>query len=267
MRNHSKLPSIIALASEYILTHPDVLVGQINDNEHRYWLKRRPFSKKTIWHALQGIVSQALRLPSLYPTVTAGGASSLHYEAERLRQFAEKNIPVPWVVSITDTVLITEDVGCQLNQHLQTVQDSKQIHLILKQAAQSIQKMHQAGLCHGRPSLNDMTIKHGLISFIDLEENPLVVMSLAQAQARDIWLFLNSATRYCPNNDPQLLSDLFETYKQHASEETLHALKQMVNQLKPLRIVLEHTLTKLIGRDARRAIQANKSLENALKMI
>ncbi|WP_026069233.1 hypothetical protein [Legionella tunisiensis] len=99
---------------------------------------------------------------------------------------------------------------------------------------------------------------------IDLEENPLAVMSLAQAQARDIWLFFCSVARHC-KKDYSVLEHLFQIYANNASPDTMAALKQMVFVLKPVRIISEYLLTAVKSRDLRNAVQANKALEKCLK--
>lgn len=257
---------IVQQARQYVIDQPDSFIGQLNYKGHLIWLKRRPFSKKTGWHTVQQFFSRLIALPTLYPTVTSGGPKSLLQEAERLHSFAEKNIAAPQVIVVTEEFLITEDVGNQLHHYLDNLTDRQEINRLLHVAVQAINEMHQAGLYHARPSLRDMTVKEGVVSFIDLEENPLEVMSLSQAQARDIWLFLNSAARHC-HGDINVLISLITTYQQGISQETLRALNTMVKQLKPLRMFAECLPKKLLGRDGRHAIIANKAFEKCLALV
>lgn len=255
--------SLIEYAQNHIEKHPHILIQKLEWEGETVWLKRRPFSKKTHWHRAQGFLAQWVKLPTFAPTATAGGPESLFHEANRFQQFRENNIPVPKVMAVNSCFLITEDVGIQLQHHLQTLTPFNESKQLLNKAVLTIQKMHQANLCHGRPSLRDMTFKNEAISFIDLEENPLLVMSLPQAQARDIWLFLNSAARFC-KNDPMLLMDLFSTYQSNICDVTLHELKKMVRQLKPIRRLLDGPLVTKLGRDVQCAVSANKALEHFL---
>lgn len=256
--------SLIQQAENFILSHPQKLIGKFEWEGRLVWIKRRPFSKKNRWHQLQGILARLVLLPTLAPTVTAGGSESLRFEAERLQSFALKNIPVPNVLAVTETFMLTEDVGLQLQEHLYKLSNPKEVHHLLSNAIATVCQMHQAGLCHARPSLRDMTIKNGLISVIDLEEDPLQVMRLPQAQARDVWLFLNSAARFCDDNDLTLLIDLFHTYETTISQDTLQELKKIVKRLKPIRRLLDTSLKSKLGRDVCCAIKANKALESCL---
>lgn len=255
--------SLIQHAEDFILKNPNKLIGQFEWGGQLIWIKRRPFSKKRHWHKLQGVLAKITRLPTFAPTASAGGPESLNYESIRLQNFSLKNIPVPKVLATTEHFILTEDVGFQLQDYLHKLSDEHKIHLLLTQAMLTISQMHQAGLCHARPSLRDMTFKNGVIYLIDLEEDPLHVMQLSQAQARDTWLFLNSAARFC-KDDVSLLKDLFHTYKTGISQDTLQELTRMVKQLKPIRRLLDTPLQFKLGRDVRCAIKANKALEDCL---
>lgn len=250
----------LSLAREYIAKNPNALLGQLTYQGKLIWLKRRPHSKKTNLHRLQGLIARGCALPIFMPTVSSGGAESLHNEAKRLQTFAEKNQPVPALIAVTDDFILTEDVGIQLHRHLASLDCPRLRSAVLKQAMACLKHLHQAGLCHGRPSLGDITWKDDALFFIDFEENPLDNMSLAEAQARDCWLFLNSAARY-DNDELLLLSELFKRYQQGISEETLEALQKMVKKLKPLRVAAQSIFKPLLGRDGKTAIRANRCLE------
>lgn len=258
--NHQNTLEIVRFVREHGLLNPERLIVRIEYNQQLFWMKRRPLSKKKAWHYVQGIVSQWVAVPFFYPTVSLGGPESLLYEAEQLRLFSERNIPVPRVIAVTDEFLITEDGGVQLHRHLKKLTDQAEIKCLLDRAVGLVSQTHQAGLCHGRPSLSDMILHNDVISMIDLEENPLQVMSLVEAQARDIWLFLLGVARYSPKNG-SLLTHLFQTYQQGISSDINHALQRMVKKLRPVRIIVESLLKPLLGRDVLGAIMVNKMME------
>jgi tRNA A-37 threonylcarbamoyl transferase component Bud32 len=249
---------LLDVAKQHFIENANLQIHSINYQGECVWIKRRPFSKKAIWHKLQKVATYFL--PAIFaPTVSEGGAESLKQEAARIRLLASHDIAVPRVLVETEEFFITSDVGKQLHHYLHQLSDPEQKQHLLQQAVQALNRLHQANLCHGRPSLRDMTVKENTIFFIDLEENPLAVMSLAQAQARDCWLFFNSVANHC--TDITLLTNLFHVYQQGIATETMLALKKMVFTLKPARIFLEFFFGKVIGRDGRCAIKANKALE------
>lgn len=249
---------IILLASEKLKENPHHTVYWIEHQTRRLWVKRRPLSKKKGWHTIQKGISQCLWWPILRPTVCLGGAKSLHEEAQRLALFKQKAIAVPEVIAVTDEFLITDDVGQTLHEYLVDC-DNKQSILI--EATKALGILHQQGLCHGRPSSRDIMVKNQGIFFIDLEEDPVRVMSLAEGQARDVWLFFNNMARYCEHTE---LLELYEVYEEKIHPETFQVLKQLIKLLKPLRKLAEYLPKPWVGRDVRSAIKANKLFEQII---
>ncbi len=250
--------SLIAVADNLLKDNTERYSFQFSYQGQQYWLKRRPLNKKKIWHSLQTFAAKVLGSAVLTATVVDKN-NSLKEEAKRLHYFTQQQIAVPTVIHATDSYLITTDAGQTLHSVLAYAPlDTKK--KLLAQAIDALSEIHSKKLCHGRPSSRDMLIGAGALFFIDLEENPLTVMSLAEAQARDLWLFLNNASRYYPEN-PELLSELFLRYQSAADPETLDALKKMVRILAPFRRLIERYFSTWIGRDVRCAIAANRCLE------
>ena len=249
---------------QYIKTNlpqpTDNWTGCLTYEGQKVWVKYRIFSKKTTWHRLQSLLARQIAIP-LFSPVVANGPESLANEALRLKLFASHGLLVPEVLGVTSEFIITNNVGIELQKYVKHLTDHAEKQRLLLLAAQALNNLHRAGLCHGRPLLRDMTYHNDQIYFIDLEENPLDVMSLSEAQARDIWLFLYGTVRY-QDLFPSLLRDLYQICILNSSSCTVAALKQMVGLLRPIRAIYEHTLYKIIqGRDVRYAIQANKALE------
>lgn len=255
---------VLQVADEYIKKHPLELLSRIDFEGQTIWIKRRPPSKRTGWHRLASALTYLIPLAIFYPTAVSDKSDSLTQEAERLRLFATKGLPVPEVLASTSSYLITSDVGLNLQQLAEQITTREERSALFEKAMHSLANLHQANLCHGRPSLRDMTLQNDKVFLIDLEENPLAVMSLAQAQARDLWLFFCSVARHC-KNDYSVLDRLFQIYMNTSSPATLAALKQMVIVLKPVRIIVEYLLAAVKSRDLRNAVQANKALEKCLK--
>lgn len=255
---------VLQIADEYIKKHPLELLSRIDFEGQTIWIKRRPTSKRTSWHRLVSLLTYIIPLATFYPTVATDKSDSLTQEAERLRLFATKGLPVPEVLASTSSYLITSDVGINLQQLAEQSTDRGERTALFEKAMSSLANLHQANLCHGRPSLRDMTLQNDKVFLIDLEENPMAVMSLAQAQARDIWLFFCSVARHC-KGDYLVLDHLFQIYANNASPATIAALKQMVFILKPARIISEYLLAAVKSRDLRNAVKANKALEKCLK--
>ncbi|MFT5344072.1 MAG: hypothetical protein ACI9BH_003297, partial [Paracoccaceae bacterium] len=160
------------------------------------WIKRPEEQRSNIFSFLHRILS--LFLPAaLQPTGARGGMSSLRDEAARLKTFKAAAVRVPDVLEITDDHIVLSDCGPQLRGVLQDTTDRQDRQALLEMAVRNLADLHAQGLTHGRPHLKDMTLLGGQIYLLDLEEDPLAVMQLGYAQARDIWLVLASSTEYC----------------------------------------------------------------------
>jgi tRNA A-37 threonylcarbamoyl transferase component Bud32 len=255
---------LLQIVDEYIKKHPLELLSRIDFEGQTIWIKRRSPSKRTIWHRLVSVLTYLIPLAIFYPTVISDKSDNLTQEAERLRLFAAKGLPVPKVLASTANYIITSDVGLNLQQLSEQIIFREERYSLLEKAMDALINLHQTNLCHGRPFLRDMTLKNNKIFFIDLEENPLAVMNISQAQARDLWLFFSNIARHC-KSDYSILPPLFQIYADSASPATMSALKQMVSILKPLRIISEYLLAPIKSKDLRYAVQANKALEKCFK--
>jgi tRNA A-37 threonylcarbamoyl transferase component Bud32 len=129
--------------------------------------------------------------PILRPTFSTGLLSE---EAERLRQMHQAGISVPKVLAASDSQLVTEDVGINLETLIDRHPD--QTRFYIEAAIDALVHLHAKGFVHGRPFLRDMTFKEGKVFFLDLEESPLAAMPLSVAQVRDLLLFIFSLERH-----------------------------------------------------------------------
>jgi len=251
--------------------HPNSRTISGEHDGRTLWIKQTVPPKARIWHTVQKLVAAAFGLPILRATVSEGGSHSLKMEADRLAQFKQLGFHVPDVIAVYDDIMVMTDAGPQLRARLDQTTDSETRITDLKAAINALAALHKAGLAHGRPYMRDMTWDGKNIGFLDLEENPVLVMPLATAQARDLWIFLSAASRYArrPGNkmhyEDALILDLFNEYKKSADPKILEELKEFVLFMRPLRKLLDRKLLwKKIGTDARQSVFVNRCLEACL---
>ena len=250
--------------------HPQQNIASEVIEGARIWVKKSSPSKRTFWHALQGVCASILRQPILSVTAIKGGTNSIQLEAGRIEIFREKGVIVPKLYAVDDHMMVLSHLGDSLAKILDEHKNPVYRKQILMKAVTALAALHAQGLAHGKPYLRDMTLADGQVGFIDLEENPLDAMPLAEAQARDLWLFLCAAAKYArlPEDkysyDPAVITALFGTYKAVGNRDTLNALKRFVQFLKPIGYLLEKKpLWRLIGSDARRAVFVNGLLSSS----
>lgn len=229
----------------------------------KVWLKvPTPYNFYT-WHKVQRAVAALLCNAMLKPTVSIGGAEGLAFEASRLAELKEKGIAVPEVIALTEGWMATEHVGTPLQDLLDQETDSEKRKTILVDGGAALAALHKAGEWHGSGQVRDLiALDAGGIGFIDFEEDLLAVMSLAQAQARDVVLMLMSAARYA-NEESNPLPDMLASFKQGAPETVWPPLKRIAGLLGGLAILLRPFEAKL-GRDAKQALLAVDALKGAM---
>lgn len=198
---------------------------------------------------------------ALQPTGSQGGMQGLLDEADRLKTFAAASVRVPSVLEVTDDYIVLSDCGTQLRQILHEASDAKDVQKWLRQAVVNLADLHAKGLVHGRPHLKDMTVFGDDIYLLDLEEDPVNVMPLQDAQARDIWLLLSSCAEFCTNVFEDL-SELLSLYQNTATHDCLPAMKALGQSLRPFGRIIGGLRASTISRDVFGAYWAIKVFED-----
>ncbi len=258
--------------TKLVTNNPDARTVCTTIEGQRIWFKQPVPPKARVWHKIQKFLAGTINHPILRVTVSNGGASALRAEAQRLIEFKERGFHAPEVLAVYDDMIVMTDAGPQLRAYLDQLQSYDERLTLLKTTMQEMARLHQSGLAHGRPYMRDMTWDGEKIGFLDLEEDPLKVMPLSTAQARDVWIFISAASRYarragCKNiYEGDLVYELYDEYARSANEDTLKELRSFVLFLKPIRKVLDNKiLWNHIGRDARQSVFVNRCLESCFK--
>lgn len=229
-------------------------------NEKKAWIKRPEKRRSNVVSLLHSCVSPFLPTV-LQPTVSQGGMAGLLEEADRLKQFSAKSIVVPEVLDVTNDSIILSDCGPHLRHVLKTTSDKRDVERLLHKATRNLADLHSKDLVHGRPHLKDMTLKDdGSVCLLDLEEDPLKVMGLKAAQARDIWLLLSSCAEFCPNPLEDLKA-LLSSYRQSASNDIDQELRNIARSGRPFRKIISFFRASNVGRDVFGAYWATLVLE------
>ena len=224
------------------------------------WIKRPepPRSSRFVFlhKALERIMPKVL-----HHTGASGGMEAIQQEATRLRMFESASLPVPKILSLKADGMVLSDTGDQLRAVLRQNIEKTERYELLERAMESLRSVHNAGQCHGRPFLKDMTIDaKGLLYFIDLEEDPCKRMSFEDAQARDVWLLLSSCTEFCQNPLDELLG-LLSVYKFDNQINIDSNLRALAKALRPYRWMISMLRIQNISKDITGAYWSTKVLE------
>ncbi len=179
------------------MVEPIVIEGQ------RAWLKQYGESSRAVALGLLNFVANRFQLDALRPPPHRGGDAARETEARRLAELQAQGVKVPHVIGSGHASLVLGDNGSSFNTCLRQVDDAGRDALV-SAAMEAIVAAHAKGAYFGQPLPRNLTWDGRAIGFIDFEEDPLEVMDLAQAQARDWLMFGYGVAKYYEHRPEQL---------------------------------------------------------------
>lgn len=186
---------------------------------------------------------------------------SLKAEAARLRDWNGQNLPAPLLLAEGDDWIVISDGGTQLADVIRA-SDRNKAFMLISSALDTLLTAHRANNAHGRPMVKDMAIdENGKITLLDFEEQTIPAIPVPAAQARDLWIFLASVTRYL---DRSMIDELTATALGKSRPETVAEMKKSVKILKPVKSMLQWLGPKKLGREISGAFMLVESLEKEL---
>lgn len=155
------------------------------------WIKRYARGRRRLSLGSLDLVTRKLGLASLRPPPHHGGSRAKDTERRRIAELRALGVRVPEVLGENDDTLLLGDIGDSLASRLRAAAgDERAVDALTRMAIEAIADAHRHGAYFGQPVPRNITVDaHGAVGFIDFEEDPLEVMTLEQAQARDWLLF------------------------------------------------------------------------------
>ncbi|MCX7553136.1 hypothetical protein OS175_04545 [Marinicella sp. S1101] len=227
-------------------------VVKIKTQANAYWLKKAAPARGLFrYHALN-FFSRLLRLPLLKAVPQPGGAAAVINEAARLKALADAGVPVPKIIAEDREWLLVESMGESIVKTLKSQTTQKPTRQkLFAQCLAAINDVHQKGHYLSQCFVRNMVLDReaNQVVFIDFEDDPLTVMSLAQAQARDLLLFVDSTARFF-TDDKAFFEQKIQAFMTAHNETMRGALKQTVDRLQwitklPFQKRLGHDYEKL----------------------
>lgn len=225
------------------------------------WIKRPEPARSSRFVWLHKLLIPLLPM-ALRPTNSPGGPAGLALEISRLELFAEAGLPVPAVLEQGDDYVVLSDCGTMLHSCIMALDDPADRLQQVEKALDVLLAVHHAGLTHGRPYFKDFVIHPDThkITMLDLEEDSAKSAPLADAQARDFWLFLSSACDFFAPQSP-LLTELVAYYCTRAPDQSRAALPRLARALRPYRRLIGFLRARNIAREVTGAYWATRALE------
>jgi tRNA A-37 threonylcarbamoyl transferase component Bud32 len=145
-----------------------------------------------VWNRL----TLGLGIPPLRSPPRLAGDQARHLEQRRIGELHQRGVHVPDILDCGDRWLLLSDIGPSLSSCLKRADDPAQVDQLVHRSAAALVAVHRNGAYLGQAVARNIVVSESDIGFIDFEEDPLTVMSLDQAQARDWLLFSSSVARY-----------------------------------------------------------------------
>jgi len=206
----------------------------------RIWEKQYPervaLPRRIGLHALERI-SAWTGLGPLRPPPHHAGAQALATESRRLQELHGQGIRVPELIDETHDALRLGDIGPTLAARLRAADgDPEKTDALTLAAIRAILDGHRRGAYFGQALPRNLTLDEQGVGFLDFEEDPLEVMTLEQAQARDWMLFTFGMAKFYdrrPRALERLLSQAFRDESAAVNREA-HRVGERLRRLAPV---------------------------------
>jgi len=229
------------------MVEPITLEGQ------RAWLKQYGEGSRAVALGLLNFIARRFHLDALRPPPHRGGDAAARTEARRLGELQAQGVNVPAVLGTGHAALVLGDNGSSFNTCLREADDAGRDRLVAA-AMQAMADAHAQGAYFGQPLPRNLTWDGEHVGFIDFEEDPLEVMDLAQAQARDWLMFGYGVAKYYADR-PQQLQALMAAAMDGANEPVREHAHAVTGRLQHFA-----KASKKLGRSAR-------ALANAILIV
>ncbi len=227
-------------------------IEKITSDQGDYWLKKAAPARGVFrYHALN-FFSWLMRIPLLKAVPQPGGDAAINTEIKRIQQLASHGILVPELIAHENSWLLIKDVGSSIIREMKQ-QDTSQGRRqeLFTACLQAIKELHLKGQYLSQGFIRNMLMdKHNQqVAFIDFEDDPLSVMNLAEAQARDVLLLVNSTARFFVE-DAGFFTDSIQQFIQDHDAQMVMALRTTANRMQwiakvPFQGLLGHDYQKL----------------------
>ncbi|OQP84667.1 hypothetical protein BTR14_18785 [Rhizobium rhizosphaerae] len=204
-------------------------VQRVALSDRTIWIKR--YGRRAPWrgHHLRLIAARlGPTARALAPSPRVPAEAMVAREIRQIDRLTRAGFRTPEVLYRSPTALVLSDLGPNVLGQMKALRliDAQGHDALLVRSAGELGRLHGARLCHGRPHPRDFSLSEEGFGFMDFEEDPVAVMPLPLAQARDLWLlFLQVASRaLLPETRWQALC----AWRQHRPQDAETALARLV---------------------------------------
>lgn len=213
------------------------------------WLKKQAPARGYWRYRALNFFTRVMRLPLLKAVPQLGGQVALDTERQRLTALHQAGIFVPKVMAHGSGWLLIADQGVSV---VAQFKNSDVAHAdkqaLLTACLRAIKAVHKKGQYLSQAFVRNMVqIRPDDLDmgFIDFEDDPMAVMTLAEAQARDLLLFVDSVARFFLKDTAFFEAQIAQFIEGH--DEEVVAL--LVTTAKRLQWITKVPFQNLLGHD------------------
>jgi hypothetical protein len=173
----------------------------------RVVVKRQRHGRLALGYQFLSLLAWLTGQPWLRGVPIAGGARGQAVEVERLRALAQAGVAVPRVLHVSADCFVMShahgpDLASMLPREAIVMRERWNLGLDF------LRDVHGRGQYLSQAFARNMILSPDGIVAVDFEDDPLQVMALPAAQARDWLAYLHSTLWMLPQDQPWLLGDL-----------------------------------------------------------
>ncbi len=213
---------------------------------------RLKYRDRTVWRKQYGLQGRRLRMSLLRWFASLLGANALiaptpvspeeacAIEKDMIQRLRQLDVLVPEIIETGDDYLVVSDIGTLFSQKCRETKALEKRLDLLKKGFDALNDLHARGGYLSQAFARNMTLLNGNIGFIDLDEDPLKVMTLEAAQARDILFFVHSTARFM-RDAPEKYEAMLQLSLKDVPDKIKHEIAKVSRILKffiPLTYVL-----------------------------
>lgn len=226
---------------EHALVQRSGRVLALSLDQQRVIIKRQESRARPFGYSALNFAAKLLQQPLLCAVPAYGGAAGQATEVRRLQALRAAGVNVPQVLHVATHWIALSHAGETSVDALLQHQPEQQLAVWEKTLA-AILEVHRKGQMLSQAFARNMHHHDGQIIFIDFEDDPAEVLTLALAQARDWLLYLHSTAHLMHASASELAPRLLQWIAQDdaavqaqvfSSARGLSWLRHLPQQRKP----------------------------------
>ncbi|CAA2101119.1 hypothetical protein [Variovorax paradoxus] len=207
----------------------------------RVWLKKAGPRHGKWGYRVMAAVARMVRLDIIKPVPNPGGEAAIATEARRLKQLAAAGLRVPAVLAQQADGLLISDLGesgratVVLQERLDQAAAAGPAALlsVWREGLAAIAAVHVRGQHLSQAfDRNLVQCPDGTIGYIDFEDDPAEVMTLAECQARDWLSYLHSTAMMLEAAAPQAAGQHWHAALGGVSDEVRDRIENAARRMK-----------------------------------